>query len=44
VEPGEYKIEIQSKGHVNYKENIIVYDKSDFTVEFEKNFVLPLKK
>ncbi len=44
VEPGEYKIEIQAKGHLDYKENVIVYDKSDFTVEFEKNFVLPLKK
>lgn len=44
VEPGMYKVEIQSKGHVDFKEDITVFDKSDFTVEFEKNFVLIPKK
>jgi len=40
VEPGKYRIEITSSGHKPFKEEIIVYDKSDFTVEMIKNFVL----
>jgi hypothetical protein len=44
VEPGEYKIEIQGKGFTDHKETITIFDKSDFTVEFEKNFVVTPKK
>jgi hypothetical protein len=40
VEPGKYSIEIKSKGHKPVKETLSVYDKSDYSVELEKNFTL----
>lgn len=40
VEPGKYWVEIKSKGYKPVKENINVYDKSDYSVELEKNFTL----
>ena len=40
VEPGKYNIEIVSEGHKTFKQEIIVFDKSDFTTELEKNFTL----
>lgn len=40
VEPGKYSVEITSDGHKPFKQEITVMDKSDFTTELEKNFVL----
>ena len=40
VEPGKYRVEITSNGHKPFKEDVIVMDKSDFTIELEKNFTL----
>lgn len=40
VEPGKYRVEITSKGHKPFKEEISVLDKSDYSVELEKNFTL----
>jgi hypothetical protein len=40
VEPGKYRIEITSTGHKLYKEEFTVFDKSDYSVELEKNFTL----
>jgi tetratricopeptide (TPR) repeat protein len=44
VEPGKYRIEISSRGHQPFKEEITVYDKSDYSVELEKNFRLLTEK
>jgi hypothetical protein len=40
TEPGKYLIEIACKGYKPLKEEVTVMDKSDFTVELEKNFIL----
>jgi hypothetical protein len=40
IEPGKYNITLSSAGHKPFKQEIIVFDKSDFTTELEKNFVL----
>lgn len=40
VEPGKYRVEITGRGYKPYKEDITVYDKCDFEVEVEKNFIL----
>lgn len=40
VEPGKYHIEVNGKGHKPFREDIHVYDKSDYSVELEKNFIL----
>lgn len=40
VEPGKYKVEIESKGYSNITEDVMIYDKSDFVSVFHKNFIL----
>jgi len=40
VEPGKYRVEINSAGHKPFKEDINVYDKSDYRVELEKDFLI----
>lgn len=40
VEPGKYRVEISSPGHKSFKEDINVYDKSDYRVELEKDFLV----
>jgi len=40
VEPGKYEVKIEAAGFITLKETVIVYDKSDFKGEIEKNFVL----
>lgn len=40
VEPGKYRIEINCGGHKALKEDIIVYDKSDYSVELVQDFLL----
>jgi hypothetical protein len=40
VEPGRYKIEITAKGHKPFSEEIRVFDKSDFTGELIKDFLI----
>lgn len=40
VEPGTYLINIEAKGFAAYKEEITVYDKSDFVTQLTKNFTL----
>lgn len=40
VEPGKYRVEISSTGHKLLKEEIVVYDKSDYSVELIKNFTI----
>lgn len=44
VEPGDYRAEIKGKYFQVLKEDISVLDKSDFTVELEKNFVISPQK
>jgi len=40
VEPGKYRIEISGNGYKPFKEEITVFDKSDYKVEMEKDFIL----
>lgn len=40
VEPGKYKVEVESKGYANITEEVMIYDKSDFVSVFNKNFTL----
>ena len=40
VEPGKYVVNITSKGCKPIQQEIIVFDKSDFTSEIERNFTL----
>ena len=40
VEPGTYTLTVTSAGFDEYKEKIIVYDKSDYVSELEKNILL----
>lgn len=40
VPPGKYQIDITSPGNKPIKENVVVFDKSDFKSEIVKNYVL----
>ncbi len=40
VEPGKYRINVSSKGYADFKEDITVFDKSDFVPELTKHFLL----
>ncbi len=40
VEPGKYTFKISCAGHKDFIQDINVYDKSDYKVEIEANFVL----
>ncbi|MBC7862724.1 MAG: PD40 domain-containing protein [Bacteroidia bacterium] len=43
VSPGKYRIDVKSVGHQDISAEVIVYDKSDFAGEIEKNItVLPV--
>ncbi len=39
--PGKYILKVESPGYDEYRENVNVYDKSDFVFEIEKNIKLP---
>jgi tetratricopeptide (TPR) repeat protein len=38
--PGKYKIKVTAMNYQDYFENIVIYDKSDYVVDREKNIVL----
>jgi hypothetical protein len=40
VTPGKYVINITGSGFKSFQQEIIIYDKSDFTSEVERNFTL----
>ncbi len=44
VEPGKYRVEISSQGHKPFKQDITVLDKSDYTVELIKDFMIVPEK
>jgi hypothetical protein len=44
IPAGKYQVEIKSKGHKTLKEDVVVYDKSDFAIELEKNYKLWVDK